>query len=39
MHNGVYDQLEQVIDFYDKGGGAAWALHQTIKRCQLTACI
>ncbi len=22
MHNGVYESLEQVLDFYDKGGGA-----------------
>lgn len=22
MHNGVYDSLEEVIDFYDRGGGA-----------------
>lgn len=22
MHNGVYNTLEQVVDFYDKGGGA-----------------
>lgn len=22
MHNGVFERLEQVIDFYDKGGGA-----------------
>jgi cytochrome c peroxidase len=21
MHNGVYNTLEQVVDFYDKGGG------------------
>ncbi|HYD31926.1 MAG TPA: cytochrome c peroxidase [Azospirillaceae bacterium] len=23
MHNGVFDTLEQVVDFYDKGGGEA----------------
>ena len=22
MHNGVYNTLEEVIDFYDQGGGA-----------------
>ena len=26
MHNGVYPTLEQVIDFYDKGGGAGLGL-------------
>jgi cytochrome c peroxidase len=26
MHNGVYATLEQVIDFYDKGGGAGLGL-------------
>ena len=27
MHNGVYQTLEQVIDFYDKGGGQGLGLH------------
>jgi cytochrome c peroxidase len=26
MHNGVYTTLEQVVDFYDKGGGAGLGL-------------
>ena len=27
MHNGVYNTLEEVIDFYDKGGGAGLGLN------------
>lgn len=27
MHNGVYKTLEEVIDFYDKGGGAGLGIH------------
>lgn len=33
MHNGVYDSLEEVIDFYNRGGGAgigAYAVYQTL---------
>ena len=33
MHNGVYLNLEQVIDFYNKGGGAGLGFdlpHQTL---------
>ena len=33
MHNGVYDSLEQVIDFYNKGGGIGLGFdvpHQTL---------
>lgn len=33
MHNGVYDNLEQVVDFYNKGGGAGLGFelpHQTL---------
>lgn len=33
MHNGVYDSLEQVMDFYNAGGGAGLGLqvpHQTL---------
>ena len=33
MHNGVYKTLEQVVDFYNKGGGAGLGLpfpHQTL---------
>ncbi|MUU78169.1 cytochrome-c peroxidase [Winogradskyella endarachnes] len=33
MHNGVYNTLEQVIDFYNKGGGAGLGFdleHQTL---------
>lgn len=33
MHNGVYDSLEEVIDFYNKGGGAGLGFdipHQTL---------
>ena len=33
MHNGVYATLEEVIDFYDKGGGAGLGIapeHQTL---------
>ena len=26
MHNGVYRTLEQVVDFYDRGGGAGLGL-------------
>jgi len=26
MHNGVYDSLEEVIDFYNKGGGAGMGM-------------
>lgn len=26
MHNGVYDKLEEVMDFYNKGGGAGMGL-------------
>ena len=26
MHNGVYQTLEQVLDFYNKGGGAGLGL-------------
>lgn len=27
MHNGVFETLEEVIDFYDKGGGLGMGLH------------
>ena len=27
MHNGVYETLEQVMDFYNKGGGEGMGLH------------
>lgn len=33
MHNGIYDSLEEVIDFYNKGGGAGLGFdipHQTL---------
>ncbi len=33
MHNGVYDTLEEVMDFYNKGGGAGLGIeleHQTL---------
>lgn len=33
MHNGVYDSLEEVMDFYNKGGGVGLGLtveHQTL---------
>ena len=33
MHNGVYDNLEQVVDFYNKGGGGGLGFdlpHQTL---------
>ena len=33
MHNGVYNTLEQVIDFYNKGGGGGLGFdleHQTL---------
>lgn len=33
MHNGVYDTLEEVMDFYNRGGGAGLGLdlpHQTL---------
>jgi cytochrome c peroxidase len=42
MHNGVYDTLEEVIDFYDRGGGAGMGMeleNQTLSpdRLNLTA--
>ena len=33
MHNGVFDTLEEVMDFYNKGGGSGNGLdleHQTL---------
>jgi len=33
MHNGVYNTLEEVIDFYSKGGGGGMGFnvpHQTL---------
>ncbi|WP_373056093.1 cytochrome-c peroxidase [Zunongwangia sp. H14] len=33
MHNGIYESLEQVVDFYNKGGGAGLGFdipHQTL---------
>lgn len=33
MHNGVYQTLEEVVDFYDRGGGAGMGIeleHQTL---------
>ncbi|MEM9821597.1 MAG: cytochrome c peroxidase [Bacteroidota bacterium] len=33
MHNGVYDTLEEVLDFYNRGGGAGMGMdlpHQTL---------
>jgi cytochrome c peroxidase len=27
MHNGVFATLEEVVDFYDRGGGPAWGIH------------
>jgi cytochrome c peroxidase len=33
MHNGVFDSLDEVIDFYNAGGGAGHGLdvpHQTL---------
>lgn len=39
MHNGVYDSLEQVIDFYNKGGGVGIGLqieNQTLPPDNLT---
>ena len=33
MHNGVYQSLEEVIDFYNKGGGGGLGFdlpHQTL---------
>lgn len=33
MHNGIYDTLEEVMDFYNKGGGAGQGMdlnHQTL---------
>jgi cytochrome c peroxidase len=27
MHNGVYDTLEEVIDFYDNGGAVGLGIH------------
>ena len=26
-HNGVFGTLEEVVDFYDRGGGPAWGIH------------
>jgi cytochrome c peroxidase len=33
MHNGVYKTPEEVIDFYDKGGGQGWGGAYPIKHC------
>ncbi len=27
MHNGVFRTLEEVVDFYNRGGGAGWGIH------------
>ncbi|MFC0774009.1 cytochrome c peroxidase [Terrimonas alba] len=42
MHNGVFNTLEEVIAFYDRGGGKGWGLrldHQTLpeERLKLSA--
>ena len=34
MHNGVYTTLEQVMDFYNKGGGAGWELNLRTRHCR-----
>lgn len=39
MHNGVYDTLEEVVDFYNRGGGAGMGMdlpHQTLPFDNLT---
>jgi len=38
MHNGVYKTLEEVIDFYDKGGGYGLGIapiNQTLPQSRL----
>jgi cytochrome c peroxidase len=38
MHNGLYPTLEEVIDFYDKGGGAGLGIameQQTLSQDKL----
>lgn len=38
MHNGVFNTLEEVIDFYDKGGGAGLGIvlpNQTLPASKL----
>lgn len=38
MHNGVYETLEEVVDFYNKGGGAGMGIevpHQTLPDAHL----
>ena len=39
MHNGVYRTLDQVVDFYDRGGGAGIGIelpNQTLSPERLT---
>lgn len=31
MHNGVYEMLEEVVDFYNRGGGAGIGIHQELQ--------
>ena len=31
MHNGVYETLEEVLDFYDRGGGAGMGIQQELQ--------
>jgi cytochrome c peroxidase len=37
MHNGVFQSLEEVIDFYDRGGGAVAGKSPLIQPLGLTA--
>jgi cytochrome c peroxidase len=37
MHNGVFQTLEEVIDFYDQGGGAVVGKSPLIQPLGLTA--
>jgi cytochrome c peroxidase len=38
MHNGIFETLEEVVDFYDRGGGVGRGLkldHQTLPETPL----
>ena len=38
MHNGVFKTLEEVVDFYDGGGGHGLGIRSD-RRCRLIRCI
>ena len=31
MHNGIYNTLEEVVDFYNRGGGAGIGIQQELQ--------